>query len=316
MNTFTIFSGTSSETLADSINKIVLSNDSKLGKLVVEKFKDGEIFPTFNESVRGRDIYIIQTTSSSDSIVETMLILDAAKRAGAKEITLVTPYYGYSRQDKVDHLRSSIGARVMADAYERGGATRIITIDLHASAIQGFFNIPVIHLNGGKIFNHYIKSLNLENLTIMSPDQGGVKRALDFAKYFPEAHFAQINKRRVKPNEIHSMELMGADVKDRNVVIIDDMADTLGTLKKASELVMANGARSVRAIATHGVLSGNAIDNLNSSVLTELIISDTIAVNKQSDKLKVISCDKMIARAIISLEEKQSIEQLNLSFAE
>ncbi len=325
MRNFTIFSGTSNIKLANSINDITNNINSargesyissEMGKLKIEKFKDGEILPTFLQSVRGNNIYIVQTTNTSDAIVEVMLALDAAKRAGAKEITLVTPYYGYSRQDKVDHMRSSIGARVMADMFERGGATNIMTIDLHASAIQGFFNIPVIHLNGCKIFSNYIKSLNLDDLIIMSPDQGGVKRALDFAKFFPDSLFAQINKRRVKPNEIHSMDLIGSDVKGKNVVIIDDIADTLGTLKKASELVMQNGAKSVRAIATHGVLSGDAIANLNSSVLTELIISDTIDVSRfegQSDKLNIISCANLIAKAIVSVESDMSIEALNLS---
>ena len=322
MKNFTIFSGTSNKRLSDAI--CILTSEkrgiaSDLGDLKIEKFKDGEILPTFNESVRGQSIYIIQTTNSSDAIVETLLILDAAKRAGAKEITLITPYFGYSRQDKVDHVRSSIGARVMADSFERGGATRIITLDLHASAIQGFFNIPVIHLNGGKIFTKYIKSLALDNLTIMSPDQGGVKRAENFFKYFPEATFAQINKKRVKPNEIHSMELMG-DVKDRNVVIIDDMADTLGTLKNASELIMEHGAKSVRAIATHGILSGRAMENLNKSPLSELIVTDTISYTydclQETNKLTVISCANMIAQSIISLEERHSIEELNSNFTD
>ncbi len=317
MKNFTIFSGTSNKKLSDDI--CTYTTDT-LGNLQIEKFKDGEILPTFHESVRGQSIYIVQTTNTSDAIVETMLILDAAKRAGSKEITLITPYFGYSRQDKVDHVRSSIGARVMADTFERGGVTRLITIDLHASAIQGFFNIPVIHLNGGKIFTKHIKALELDNLTIMSPDQGGVKRAESFAKFFPEATFSQINKRRVKPNEIHSMELIGSDVKDRNIVIIDDMADTLGTLKKAAELVMANGARSVRAIATHAVLSGDAIKNLNESPLTELIVSDTIGnvydLQTSTNKLTIISCAKMIGKSIISLEERQSIEELNSIFTD
>ena len=192
--------------------------------------------------------------------METILVVDAAKRGGCKSFTLVAPFQGYSRQDKTDHLRSSIGSKVLADILEKVGMSRIVTIDLHASAIQGFYNVPVIHLNGNKIFIDYIKDNKIEDLTIIAPDQGAVKRASDFCKAFPDATFAMINKKRIKPNEVHSMELVG-DVRGRNVVIVDDMADTLGTMKKAAELVIEKGAKSVRAIATHGVLSGKDYEN-------------------------------------------------------
>jgi ribose-phosphate pyrophosphokinase len=242
--------------------------------------------------------------------METLLVLDAAKRAGCASFTLIAPFQGYSRQDKTDHIRSSIGSKVMANILTAGGLDKLITIDLHASAIQGFYDIPVIHLNGNKIFTGYIKSLNLDNLVICSPDQGAIKRNADFAKAFPEATFALINKKRIKPNEIHSMELMG-DVQGKNVVIVDDMADTLGTLKKASDLLIANGAKSVRAIATHGVLSGKAFENLEQSHLTELIVSDTIKIDKTSDKLKVISCDKILATTIHQLQRRKSVHEIN-----
>jgi ribose-phosphate pyrophosphokinase len=279
------------------------------GRLQIDKFSDGEILPLFKESVRDEDVFFVQTTNTSDNIVETLLVIDAAKRAGCKSFTLVAPFQGYSRQDKTDHLRSSIGSKMLADVLSSVGMSRIITIDLHASAIQGFYNVPLIHLNGNKIFIDYIKEHQIEDLTILEPDQGAVKRASDFCKAFPESTFAMINKKRIKPNEIHSMELVG-DVEGRNVVIVDDMADTLGTLKKASELIMEKGAKSVRAIATHGVLSGKAYENLESSVLTEVLISDSIQA-KDSEKLKVISCDKLIARSIWGIAYKKSIDEIN-----
>lgn len=320
-----IYIGKSNKSLATELKEMNKNINSPIyncvsNSLDIEKFKDGEILPKFNETVRDEDIYFVQTTDSSDAIMETLLVIDAAKRAGCKSFTLVAPFQGYSRQDKTDHLRSSIGAKVLADIFEKAGMSRLITIDLHASSIQGFYNTPVIHLNGNKIFTDYIKSLRLDNLCIMAPDQGAVKKANDFAKDFEGASFAMINKKRIKPNEIHSMELVG-DVSGKNVIIIDDLADTLGTLKKASELVMENGAISVRAIATHPVLSGNAYTNLIQSKLTELIVADTIDIKANSEtlnwvkengnKLKVISCSPMLARAVYRLEKKMGIHEIN-----
>lgn len=309
-----IYSGSSSEELTnricDELNSISLS-ESRItpGKLQIDKFSDGEILPLFKESIRDEDVFFVQTTNTSDNIMETLLVIDAAKRAGCRSFTLVAPFQGYSRQDKTDHLRSSIGSKVLADVLVSVGMSRIITIDLHASAIQGFYDVPVIHLNGNKIFIDYIKENQIDDLTILAPDQGAVKRASDFCKAFPDSTFAMINKKRIKPNEIHSMELVG-EVEGRNVVIVDDMADTLGTLKKASELIMEKGAKSVRAIATHGVLSGKAYENLESSVLSEVLVSDSIS-SKPSDRLKVISCDKLIAKAIWGLASKKSINEIN-----
>jgi ribose-phosphate pyrophosphokinase len=316
-----IFSGTSNPDLADSIceilNKKTLDNSFTRGRLKIDKFSDGEILPLFEESVRGEDILFVQSTTTSDNIMETLLVIDAAKRADCKSFTLISPFQGYSRQDKTDHLRSSIGSKMLADILETVGMSRIITVDLHASSIQGFYNVPIIHLNGNKIFIEHIRKNQIEDLTIIAPDQGAVKRASDFCKAFPESTFAMINKKRVKPNEIHSMELVG-DVEGRNVVIVDDMADTLGTLKKASELIMEKGAKSVRAIATHGILSGGAMENLYSSQLTELMVSDSIPSTLQKekdqvgDKLKVISCDNIIARTIWGLTTRKSIHEINM----
>lgn len=324
-----IYYGTSNETLSSSVvskqNQLYSdlfnqypSDDTFKGfknKLKIDKFQDGEILPMFQESVRDQDIFFIQSTNSSDSIVETLLVVDAAKRAGCKSFTLVAPFQGYSRQDKTDHIRSSIGSKMMSDILEKVGMTQLITIDLHSSTIQGFYNTPVIHLNGNKIFTNYIKSLNLDNLAICAPDHGAISKNSNFQKAFPEATFAFIDKRRIKPNEVHSMRLNG-DVEGKNVVIVDDIADTLGTLKKASELLHSHGALSIRAISTHGILSGPSIDNLNNSFLTELIVSDTIESvydkTKLSDKLKVISCSDLISDAIDRLIKNKSINELNV----
>jgi ribose-phosphate pyrophosphokinase len=328
-----IFSGSSSQKLTEQICKVLnqrvldgegftfYDGEIKPGKLKIDKFSDGEILPLFQETVRDEDIFFVQTTNSSDNIMETLLVIDAAKRAGCKSFTLVAPFQSYSRQDKTDHLRSSIGSKVLADVLTTAGMTRVMTIDLHASAIQGFYNVPVIHLNGNKIFIDYIKEHQIEDLTIVAPDQGAVKRASDFCKAFPESTFAMINKKRIKPNEIHSMELVG-DVTGRNVVIVDDMADTLGTMCKAAELLMNSGAKSVRCIATHGVLSGKAFENLDKSVMTELLVSDTISPSNfmgdgfgtpvpLPNKLKYISCDNIIAKSIWGLVNKKSIHELN-----
>lgn len=316
-----IFSGTDCNDLTNqickSLNQELLGftsnfyNEISPGRLKIDKFSDGEILPLFQDSIRDQDVFFVQSTNSSENIMETLLVIDAAKRAGCKSFTLVAPFQGYSRQDKTDHLRSSIGSKLLADILTSAGMNRIITIDLHASSIQGFYNVPVIHLNGNKIFIEYIKEHGIQDLTIVAPDQGAVKRASDFCKAFPDATFAMINKKRIKPNEIHSMELVG-DVTGRNVVIVDDMADTLGTMCKAAELLMSKGAKSVRCIATHGILSGKAFENLENSVMDEVIVSDTIKVVNSSPKLKQISCAGLIAKSIWSLSQHKSIHEINV----
>jgi ribose-phosphate pyrophosphokinase len=315
-----IFSGTTCQNLTNQICKVLNEellkftgnyNEISPGRLKIDKFSDGEILPLFQDSIRDQDVFFVQSTNSSENIMETLLVIDAAKRAGCKSFTLVAPFQGYSRQDKTDHLRSSIGSKMLADILTSAGMNRIITIDLHASAIQGFYNVPVIHLNGNKIFIEYIKEHQIQDLTIVAPDQGAVKRASDFCKAFPEATFAMINKKRIKPNEIHSMELVG-DVQGRNVVIVDDMADTLGTMCKAAELLINKGAKSVRCIATHGILSGKAFENLKKSVMDEVLVSDTITLNRPASKLKYISCANLIAKSIWSLTQNKSIHEINV----
>jgi ribose-phosphate pyrophosphokinase len=313
-----IFKGSGTNRLSQDLIDILKSTNplydlNTINCLKIEKFQDGEILPLFQESIRYEDVYFVQSVTDSDSIIEILLVADAAKRAGCKSFNLIAPYMGYSRQDKTDHIRSSIGSKVLADILQKVGINTLLTIDLHSSSIQGFYNIPVIHLNGNKIFIEYLKDQPIENLCVVAPDQGAVKRATDFCKSFPDSTFAMINKKRIKPNEIHSMELVG-EVVGRNVIIVDDIADTLGTLKSAASLIMSNGALSVRAIVTHGVLSGNALDNLNSSQLTELIVSDSIenVNNINHPKLKIISSANLIVKTINALNQKKSIHEINL----
>jgi ribose-phosphate pyrophosphokinase len=312
-----IFSGSENKLLTKELIDI-LNNSNQFEKindydcLKIEKFSDGEILPQFKSSIRNEDVYFVQTSSTSDAIIEILMVSDAAKRAGCKSFNLICPYMGYSRQDKTDHVRSSIGSKVLADILEKVGLSTLLTIDLHSSSIQGFYNVPVIHLNGNKIFIEYLKEINIPNLCIVSPDQGAVKRATDFCKSFPESTFAMINKKRIKPNEVHSMELVG-EVKDKNVIIVDDIADTLGTIKKAASLIMSNGALSVRGIAIHGVLSGDSLNNLTNSELSELIVSDSIqnVTSIKHSKLKVLSSAPLIAKTLTALNQKKSIHEIN-----
>lgn len=315
-----IYSGTSNKKLSKLIFDQMVEKGYDLSEksfesLQIDKFSDGEILPIFTESIRDQDVFFIQSTNNSDSIIETLLVMDAAKRAGCGTFNLVAPFQSYSRQDKTDHLRSSIGSKMLADILDKVGLDQIITIDLHSSSVSASYNCPMIHLNGNKIFIEYIKSLKLDNLCMCSPDFGALKKNVDFSKAFPDATFAVINKKRIRPNEIHSMELLG-DVSGKNVIIVDDMADTMGTLKNASKLLADNGSLSIRAIATHGILSGQAMENLDNSALTELVVSDTIysvyEKEKISKKLKVISCSGLISSSIHRLIKHQSINELNI----
>jgi ribose-phosphate pyrophosphokinase len=309
-----IFSGSNYQKLTKEIITELqfFGHKVQIGSLKIEKFSDGEILPLFLESVRDCEVFFVNSTDSSESIMETILVIDAAKRAGCKSFTLVAPFQGYSRQDKTDHLRSSIGSKALAVTLQAVGLSRLITIDLHASSIQGFYEIPVIHLNGTKIFIDPIRNMNLDNLCIVAPDQGAVKRASEFCKAFPEATFAMINKKRIKPNEIHSMELVG-EVTGKNVLIVDDLADTLGTMKKAAELLKEKGALSVTGLATHPVLSGKSMDNLASSQMINFLVSDSInKLEMESPKLTFISCAKLLAKSISAISERKSINEINL----
>ena len=286
--------------------KIAKAFGTELGKSKKNIFSDGEFQVSFEESIRGRRIFIIGSTfPSSDNLMEMLLMIDAAKRASARHITAVIPYFGWARQDRKDKPRVPIAAKMVANLLQAAGATRIVTMDLHADQIQGFFEKPVDHLYASTIFLPYIQELNLNNITIASPDMGGSKRAYAYSKFL-ESEVVICYKQRKKANVISHMELIG-DVKGRNVIIVDDMVDTAGTLTKAADLMMEKGALSVRAICTHAVLSGEAYNRIENSKLEELIITDTIPLKKQISKIKVISCAPLFADVMHKVQSNQSI---------
>ncbi|HLP33382.1 MAG TPA: ribose-phosphate pyrophosphokinase [Bacteroidia bacterium] len=306
LNQIKLFSGTQSRYLAE---KIAEAYGTQLGDLSFSKFSDGEFQPSFNESVRGCDIFIIQSSfPPADNLMEMLMAIDAAKRASAHYITAVIPYFGFARQDRKDKPRVSIGSKMVADILTAVGASRVMTMDLHAPQIQGFFNIPVDHLDATSIYIPYIKGLNLPNLTIAAPDMGGSNRARYYAKAL-NADIVIVDKERKRANEIASMTVIG-DVKDADIVIVDDMVDTGNTLAKSAAMLMDKGARSVRAICTHPVLSGKAYETIANSVLDELIVSDTIPLQKQIDKIKVLSSAQLFAKAIRNVHEHGSISTL------
>ncbi len=303
-----IFSGSQSVQLAE---KIAVAYGTTLGDSSVQKFSDGEISASFNESVRGCNVFLIQSTfPPADNLMELMLMVDAAKRASASQVTVVVPYYGYARQDRKDKPRVAIGAKVVADAIQSAGADRLMTCDLHAGQIQGFFDIPVDHLDGSAIFVPYIKSLKLDNLIFASPDVGGLVRTRTFAKYFG-TELVVCDKHRARANEIASMQVIGV-VEGMDVILVDDMVDTAGTITLAANLIKERGARSVRAIATHPVLSGPAYERLENSVLEELVVSNTIPLRQESSKIKVLSFADLFARAISNVVTHESISSLFL----
>ena len=277
-----------------------------LGNVITSTYSDGEFQPSFEESVRGSRVFIIGSTfPNSDHLMEMLLMLDAAKRASARHITAVLPYFGWARQDRKDKPRVPIAAKLVAKMLETAGATRIITMDLHADQIQGFFEKPVDHLFASTIFLPYLKSLNLDNLTIASPDMGGSKRAYAYSKALT-SDVVICYKQRAKANVIEHMELIG-DVAGKNVVLVDDMVDTAGTLTKAADVMMERGALSVRAICTHPILSGKAYERLEQSQLQELIVTDSIPLRQQSDKIKVLSCADLFADVMVRVNENESI---------
>jgi ribose-phosphate pyrophosphokinase len=305
-NPIKLFAGSGTTVLAQNIAD---AYGRELGEVILSKFSDGEFQPHYNESVRGCDVFLIQSTNPpTDNLIELLMLIDAARRASAHYVTAVIPYFGLARQDRKDKPRVAIGSKLVANLLVAAGINRIMTMDLHAAQIQGFFDIPVDHLDASIIFVPYIKSLGLGNLTIASPDMGGSYRARSFAKFF-NAEVVICDKRRKRANEIESMTLIG-DVTDQDIVLIDDICDTAGTLAKAAALIMERGARTVRAVCTHPVLSGKAYETIENSVLTELIVTDTIPLKHQSEKIRVLSTAKLFARAIENVNEHGSISQL------
>ena len=309
-NSAKIFAGSSSGSLAE---KIAGSYGQALGSLSTTHFSDGEFQPSFNESVRGCDVFIVQSTfAPSDNLMELLLTIDAAKRASAHYITAVIPYFGFARQDRKDKPRVAIGAKLVANLLASAGIHRIMTMDLHAPQIQGFFEVPVDHLDSSVIFIPYIKSLGLENLVIAAPDMGGSPRARYFAKHVL-ADLVICDKYRERANQVGEMRIIG-DVRDKNIVIVDDIVDTGGTLTKAADIMLDKGARSVRAFCTHPVLSGKAYETIDKSNLAELIVCDTIPLKMHSEKIKVLSAAHLFADAIRNVYEYGSISSLfNLS---
>ena len=306
MATVKLFSGTNSRYLAE---KIAEAYGQPLGDLSIQKFSDGEMSASFTESVRGSEVFIIQSTfSPADNILELLLIVDAARRASAEHVVVAIPYFGYARQDRKDKPRVAIGAKLMANILMAAGANRVMACDLHAGQIQGFFDVPVDHLNGSAIFVPYLRSLNLKNLLFASPDVGGVTRARAYAGYF-QADMVVCDKYRKRANEIASMQVIG-DVEGCDVVLVDDMVDTAGTICKAAKIIKDKGATSVRAVCTHPVLSGKAYENIANSVLEELVVTDTIPLAGQSDKIKVLSVAPLFADAIQKLQSHGSISSL------
>lgn len=306
MSSVKIFSGRQSLYLAE---KIAQSFGKPLGELIVQQFSDGEMSPYFGESVRGCDVFLIQSTfPPADNFMELLMMIDAAKRASALSVTVVVPYFGYARQDRKDKPRVAIAAKLMANLLTAAGASRIMTCDLHADQIQGFFDIPVDHMDGTSIFVPYLKSLKLDNMIFASPDVGGVKRARTYAKYF-NAEMVVCDKHRIRANEIASMQLIG-DVEGKDVVLVDDMIDTGGTMCKAANLLKEKGAISVRAVCTHPVLSGNAYDNIENSVLEELVVTDSIPLKQEVSKIKVLTLSDLFAKGIRKIHDNESISSL------
>ena len=298
-----IFACTNSRVLAEKITK---SFGTKLGNIIISKYSDGEFQPSYEESIRGTRIFIIGSTNpSSENLMELLLMVDAAKRASARHITAVIPYFGWARQDRKDKPRVPIAAKMIAGVIESAGATRVMTMDLHADQIQGFFQIPVDHLYASTIFMPYIENLKLDNLCIASPDMGGSKRAYAYAKAL-NSDVVVCYKQRKKANIISHMELIG-DVIGKNVVLIDDMVDTAGTLAKAGDLITERGAKSVRAVCTHALLSANAYEKIEKSRLLELIVTDTVPKIKSNSKIKVLSCADLFADVMHNVHNNASI---------
>ena len=302
-NSYQVFSGTKTRYLAE---KICASLGRPLGNLNITKFSDGEFAVSYEESIRGKDVFLVQSTfPNSDNLMELLLMIEAAKRASARHIIAVIPYFGWARQDRKDKPRVSIGAKLVADMLSAAGIDRLITMDLHADQIQGFFDVPVDHLYASGVILPYLQSLHIKDLVIASPDVGGAKRAGTYAKYL-NCPLVLCNKKRARANVVESMQIIG-DVKDKNVVIVDDMVDTAGTITKAADIMKAAGAKSVRACASHCVMSGPASDRVQESALEEIVFTDSIPYTKRCDKVKQLSVADMFAETIKRVENNESI---------
>ncbi|MCT4560467.1 MAG: ribose-phosphate pyrophosphokinase [Crocinitomicaceae bacterium] len=298
-----IFAGRASMDLAENIAK---SYGVSLGDVKVMEFSDGEFQPSFEETVRGKDVFLVQSTMPpTENLFELLLMVDAARRASARKIIVVVPYFGFARQDRKDKPRVAIGAKLIANMLMSAGVDRIITMDLHADQIQGFFEVPVDHLFASTIFMHELERLNTGNLIMAAPDAGGAKRANSYAKKL-ELSLALCHKHRRKPNEVAEMTVIG-DVEGKDVILVDDMCDTAGTLTAAADLFMERGAKSVRAFCTHAVLSGPAYERIEKSRLTELVVTDTIPLKQKSDKIRVLTVADLFADVIRRLVNNQSI---------
>lgn len=302
---FKIFAGTKSRYMAEEICKDL---GVELGQMNITHFADGEFEVSFEESIRGCEVYLVQSTfPNCDNLMELLLMIDAAKRASAKTIVAVMPYFGWARQDRKDKPRVSIAAKLVADLLTAAGVNRVITMDLHADQIQGFFNVPVDHLYASTVFVPYIESLKLDDMVIATPDVGGAKRANNWAKYF-NVPLVLCHKQRAKANVVESMTVIG-DVKDKNVILVDDMVDTAGTITKAADLMMSKGAKSVRAVASHAIMSDPATQRVDDSLMTEMIFSNSIPYSKDSKKVTIISVARMFADTIRRVHDNQSISQ-------
>lgn len=298
-----IFSGRASQYLAEKIAK---SFGQDLGKVNFIDYSDGEIQPSFDESVRGSYVFLIQSTFTPiDNLFELLLMVDAAYRASAYKVVAVIPYFGYGRQDRKDKPRVAIGAKLIANMLAAAGVSRVMTMDLHADQIQGFFDLPVDHIFASSVFVPYIRNMHVEDLVVASPDMGGSKRANTYANYL-HAPLAVCHKSRTKPNEIAEMRIIG-DVKGKNVIILDDIVDTAGTLAKSANLMIENGAKSVRAAVTHPVLSGDAYKKIQDSALTEILVTDSIPLKQQCDKIKVLTISDIFADIISKVYNLESI---------
>lgn len=298
-----VFAGSRSHYLGESICKEL---GIELGKMNIERFADGEFEVCFEESIRGAEVYIVQSTfPNSDNLMELLLMIDAAKRASAATIVAVIPYFGWARQDRKDKPRVSIAAKLVADMLSVAGIDRLITMDLHADQIQGFFDVPVDHLYASSIFIPYIESLNLKNMVIASPDVGGAKRANSYAKYF-DVPLVLCHKVRAKANVVENITVIG-DVKEKNVILVDDIVDTAGTITKAADMLLSFGAASVRALCSHAVMSDPATDRVKASALTEIMFTDSIPYGKENDKAMILPVAKLFADTIRRIHNNQSI---------